>query len=86
MDKRITVKIVVKLKDTSVLSYHGITSFIEDRFPMNDIIKANIIILENYNEKAKYLIMGYGITKVTKECICNTAIEFLENYLRNEEV
>lgn len=83
MDKRITVKIVVKLKDTSLLSYPGITSFIEDRFPINDIIKANIFILENYNEKAKYLIMGYGITK---ECICNTAIEFLENYLRNEEV
>ena len=82
MNKRITVKIDVKVKDTSVLSYHSITSFIEDRFAINDIIKANIFILENYNKKATYLIMGYGITK---EYICNTAIEFLENYLRSDD-
>lgn len=82
MDKRITVKIVVKVKDTSVLSYPGITSFIEDRFVIKDIIKANIFIIENYNKKATYLIMGNNITK---EYIANTAIEFLENYLRGEE-
>lgn len=82
MNKRITVKIVVKVKDTSVLSYHSITSFIEDRFVINDIIKANIFIVENYNKKATYLIMGNNITK---EYITNTAIEFLENYLRDEE-
>lgn len=82
MDKRIRVKIVVKLKDTSIHTYSSITSFIEDKFAINNIIKVNIFILENYNRKATYFIMGHGITK---EYICNTAIDFLENYLRNEE-
>lgn len=83
MDKRITVKIVVTARDTSKITYSGITSFIKEKFVIKDISKANIFIIENYNKKANYLIMGHGITK---ECICNTAIEFLENYLRNEGV
>lgn len=82
-NKKIRVKIVLKIQDGSLFTYTGITDFMDDRlYTVNNIKKVNIYIFENDIRKASYLIMGDNITK---EYITNIAIEFLENYLRSDD-
>lgn len=82
-NKKIRVKIALKIQDGSLFTYTGITDFMCDRlYTVNNIKKVNIYIFENDIRKASYLIMGDNITK---EYITNIAIEFLEVYLRCDD-